>query len=540
MKKLYSLIKACMTSDMSLFKIKSKSNSKASKIMMPVFISLCFMFAIWTNANLLFEKMAPMHLQFIVLSLFVFMTAIMTIVEGIYKTSSLLFNCKDDQLLLSLPISRRAVLFTRMFKFYVFELEFHSLFIIPLAVAYIRWAENLQWTFFLTTAIMILLLPIIPIVISCIIGVITTGISSRFKYKNLMQIVISMTVLVGILLLSYNLDGAYTYLAEHATSINDMITKLYYPAGAYANLAVNFNIVDLLIFIAINLGLFGISLLILSKFYFKINSRSKSVITSKKKKVGELKYTSRSSTRSLVHKEINTFFKTPVFIINAGFGVVLFIIAVIVVAVKFDSILPMLTDPVTMDINEKDIMNNIPVLIFLMTSMAAFMTSITNSMISLEGRGINILKSLPITPKKILMSKVYAASVITMPAFILGDIILCIRFNVGIIETLLILILTIVVPLIPHFIGLIFNLKYPKLDWDSPTEVVKQSTSSFISVMSGFLLLIVTVFVSTWLMERLTPVPILAIVLAVYCLIALILYLYLSNKGVKEFNNLSV
>ena len=43
MKKLYSLIKACMTSDMSLFKIKSKSNSKASKIMMPVFISLCLL-----------------------------------------------------------------------------------------------------------------------------------------------------------------------------------------------------------------------------------------------------------------------------------------------------------------------------------------------------------------------------------------------------------------------------------------------------------------------------------------------------------------
>jgi ABC-2 type transport system permease protein len=468
------------------------------------------------------------------------MTAVMTIVEGIYKTSSLLFNCKDDQLLLSLPISRRAVLFTRMFKFYVFELEFHSLFIIPLAVAYIRWAENLQWTFFLTTAIMILLLPIIPIVISCIIGVITTGISSRFKYKNLMQIVISMTVLVGILLLSYNLDGAYTYIAEHATSINDMITKLYYPAGAYANLAVNFNIVDLLIFIAINLGLFGISLLILSKFYFKINSRSKSVITSKKTKKGDIKYTSRSSTMSLVHKEINTFFKTPVFIINAGFGVVLFIIAVIVITVKFDSILPVLTDPVTMDISEKDIMNNIPVLIFLVTAMASFMTSITNSMISLEGRGINILKSLPINPKKILLSKVYAASVITMPAFILGDIILCIRFNVGIIETLLILILTIVVPLIPHFIGLIFNLKYPKLDWDNPAEVVKQSTSSFISVMCGFMLLMATVLIVMWLMERLTPVVILIIVLVVFSLIDLLLYLYLSNKGVKEFNNLSV
>ena len=134
MKKLYSLIRASMTSGMSLFKIKSKNNSKASKIVIPIVLSFLFMFAIWSNANLMFEKFAPLHLQYIVLSLFVFLTAIMTLVEGIYKTSSLLFNCKDDQLLLSLPISRRTVLFVRIFKFYAFELAFHSLFIIPLAV----------------------------------------------------------------------------------------------------------------------------------------------------------------------------------------------------------------------------------------------------------------------------------------------------------------------------------------------------------------------------------------------------------------------
>ena len=33
----------------------------------------------------------------------------MTIIEGVYKAGPLLFNCRDDQLLLSLPIKRRTV-----------------------------------------------------------------------------------------------------------------------------------------------------------------------------------------------------------------------------------------------------------------------------------------------------------------------------------------------------------------------------------------------------------------------------------------------
>ena len=100
MKKLYSLIKASMSSDMNIFKIKQKKNNKKSNIMMPIFLSLCFMFMVWSYANMLFEKMAPLYLETIVLSLFVFIISIMTIIEGIYKTSSLLFNCKDDELLL--------------------------------------------------------------------------------------------------------------------------------------------------------------------------------------------------------------------------------------------------------------------------------------------------------------------------------------------------------------------------------------------------------------------------------------------------------
>ena len=540
MKKLYSLIKAAMTSDMNLFRVKKKSEKKLSNIIFPLFISLCFMMAIWSYANVLFEKMAPMHLQYVVLSIFVFLTSLVTIVEGIYKTGTLMFNCKDDQLLLSLPIKRRTVLFVRIFKFYIFELLFNSLFIIPLIVAYIRWAESLEWTFFLTSFVMIFILPIIPIVLSCIIGAIISSLSSRFKYKNIAQIAISMIFFLVLLYMSFNLDDIFSYLIKHAVSINDLITKIYYPAGLYASLAIKFNIVDLVLFVIINIIVFLVTIFILSKFYFKINSRLKKVTTVKRAKLTKLIIKSRSVRKSLIKKELNTFFKTPVFIINAGFGLVLFIVCTIIIFIKFDVIIPIITDPNGINLSKELIMSKTSLLVFILILLTSYMTSITNSVISLEGKNINLLKSLPLKTKTILMSKIYSGLILTTPVLLIGDIVLFIKFKINIIESLFLLVLSLLIPLVSHFIGLLINLKYPKLNAENSTEIVKQSTSSFISVMIGMILCVINIAIIIKIFKFIDSTLILGISVMIYIIIDTILYLILIKYGVKKFNELSV
>ncbi|MBQ6494630.1 MAG: hypothetical protein IJI49_01360 [Bacilli bacterium] len=539
MKKTYSLIKACMTSDMNLFKLKTK-NKKSSKLV-PLFIALYLMFMIWGSANSMFEKLAPTHMQYILLSLFAFSISILTIMEGIYKAGPLIFNCKDDDLLLSLPIKRKTILFIRILKFYIFELLYNSLFLLPIMIAYIRWAENITWTYFLTSIIMLLFLPIIPIILSCILGAITSSLTSRFKYKNAAQIILSMILLVGILLISFNSENIMNYLIKHANGINDLIIKIYYPAGIYAKLITNFNIKELLLFIIINIVILTLSIYILSKFYFKINSRLKKITTSKKTKINNLIIKQRSKTYSLIKKELNTFFKTPVFIINSGFALVLFILTAIIITYKFDSIIPILTSKEGgLGLSKELLNNNISILILVLISLTAYMTSITNSVISLEGKNINILKSLPIKIKTILMSKIYSCLIITTPVLLIGNIILFIKFKINILESLLLIVLSILIPLVSHFIGIIVNLKYPKLDAENSAEVVKQSTSSFISVMIGMILALLSIVIITKIIGKINSSIFLIIVTIIYIIINTILYLYLIKKGTIEFNKLTV
>ena len=540
MKKLFSLIRACMSSDMAIFKIKTKKKSKTSALV-PAFIAAYLMFMVWSGANSFLEKLAPMNLGYLILAIATMGISLITLLEGVYKAGPLLFNCKDDQLLLSLPIKRRTVLFVRFFKLYVFELLYNSMFLLPVMVAYIRWG-NVGPTYYLTCFVMLLMLPIIPIVISCIIGAITSGISSKFKYKNVVEIVLSMIILVGVFYFSFKVEDVFNYLLANAESINNFIIKRYYPAGIFSKLVVDFNIKDLLIFISINIAVIIATILVLGKFYFRINSKLKSINNSKThSKAKPLNFKARSQTNSLIRKEINTFFKTPVFIINAGFSLVLFLVLAVLLAIRFDSVATMLIDEETgLGIAKDLIYNNLSIVIFALISFGTFMTSITSSIISLEGRNISILKSLPIKPKTILMAKVKAALLITTPAMLVGDLIMFIRFRTNILEAILLIILSILMPLISHLVGIIINLKYPKLEWESPAEAVKQSTSSFIAVMLGMVILMVTVGISFALIGNVLPIIALLIAIGVSALINLILYLYLTKRSVKDFNNLSL
>ena len=539
MKKLISLIKASMTEGMNVIKVSGKKKNK-SNIILPLILSLYIMFAIGSGTGVIFDILSKDGKTHLLLVILAFSVSLLTFIEGVYKAGPLLFNCKDDDLLLSLPLTRGTIIFIRILKFYVFELLYNSLFLLPIMISYIPFG-NVSISYYVTSIIMLLLLPVIPIVLSCLIGMVMSSISSRFKHKNLVQTVITMAVLLVVFYFSFNIKGTESYLVNNIDSLNENISKFYYPAGIYGKLVSNFNVIDLIIFILINLGIFGITVFILSKTYFKINTRLKSVSSSKKSSNKEISYNKNSVTISLIKKELKTFVSIPVFIINSGFGLVLFLALVVLLVFKLDS-LSVLLEKSNFEISlSKDIiMNNLSIVILILLIFTSFMTSITNSVISLEGRNINILKSLPVKVKTILMSKVYACLLITTPVLLIGDIVLFIKCKTNIIEALLLIILSILMPLVSHLLGIIINLKHPKLDAENTAEVVKQSTSSFIAVMLGMFILMITIGISIAMATMLPAVIVLLILTIVFGLIDLILYLILKTVGVKNFNKLSI
>ena len=178
MKKIVSLIKASMTEGMNIFNVSTKKKSTFTKILLPIILTISIMAMMYSYSDLIMKELVSVNMEFVLLTLFILFTSIMTLVEGIYKSGNLLFNCKDDNLLFSLPIRKRTVLFIRVFKFYIFELLYNSLFLLPAMIVYARYV-NPGITYYIVSVIGLLVFPIIPILISCFIGTIIT-----FLYTN--------------------------------------------------------------------------------------------------------------------------------------------------------------------------------------------------------------------------------------------------------------------------------------------------------------------------------------------------------------------
>ena len=545
MKKLISLLKATMSQDMSLFKIKSNNKYKINKKIFPIILALFVMFSMGSYVELMAETLAPHHLTYIILTMFIIIISILTIIEGIYKSQGILFEAKDNNILFSLPISKSKILFSRLFKLISFQFLYNLLFMVPVIIVYAI-HEPTNISFYISSFVMLLMLPIIPTIIGSIIGYLIKLVSSKVKAKTFIQVLLSSIMLIFLMYISFNMENIMTKITQNANNINNVLTKIYYPAGLYLNLIKNFNILDLFKLIIINIVPAILFIYIASIFYFKIISKlgekSNNKIKSNLKNISNKKFNVKSQLSALIYKELKRFFTSPVFIINTGFGLIILLLITISLSINCDGLLNSFitenTENTEVLINEIKIM--LPQIFYFCIIFTSCLTCITSSMISLEGKSFNITKSLPISTKKILLSKILTSNIISIPIILLSDIIFFISFKVSILDILIILLTSIIMPTFTAIIGLLINLKYPKLNATSDTEIVKQSLSSMISVFIGMVIGIISIIITILGAKYININLVILLELMMFTIITLVLWKILKVYGVKQFKKINI
>lgn len=544
MKQLIALLKAIMSQDMNLFKYKTKSNSSyATKVIMPLTLAIIFMCAIGTYFYIFATELSKMNLTYIMLTFAMIVPCLFTLIEGIYKTQGILFETKDNNLLFALPIKKSRIISARLFKLYVFQYLYNLLFILPAYIIYIYF-EHPALSFYIISFIMTFLLPIIPTVIACFLGFIVKNISVKFKSKKIIQTLFTMIIFLGIFYLSFNTDRIIDNLLNNANDINDIISKIYYPVGAYIRLIQKFDIFDLLKLLLINIIPLILFVIITSKHYFTIisksseNGSSRNIVSKRKSK--NIKVETKNKMSALISKELKRYFSSTVYMTNTLIGLVIMIIGTIAICVNLNGTFNMITEGEELGVDINQILELMPKIFFGLVVFMSSMTSITSSSISIEGKSFNITKSLPVNPEEVLLSKVLSSNLITIPVILLCDIIFFISFEVQTFDIVAILIISLVMPTLTAIIGLFANLKYPKMNATSDTEVVKQSASSMISVLGGMLISIFLIGILVFASNIININIAIVIELIIICIITISLWNILKKYGNKRFKEIII
>ncbi len=537
MKKFKSLLKAILSQDMNVFVTKISNSSKIKNVSLILFLSLMVMYSIGIYCYLFAKELSKLNLTYITLTFFIFTITILTFLQGIYKSQGILFECKDNDLLFSLPIKKSNIFALRIIKLLLFQLIYNLLYIIPVYAVYIFF-ERPSFYFYLISLLMLLLLPIIPTVIACFFGYLIKAISSKFKSKKLMQVVLSTILFLGIFYLSFSSQDFILKIVENATSINDVITKIYYPMGLYIKLIQKFNIIDFLNLIAINILFLVLFIYIGSIFYFKITSKLSEESTQNIKRKSKFKLKVSTPFVALIKKELNRYFSSYIYMFNTSFGFIIMFVFVIGLCINSDGVLNTVINGNGF-VNDLNIVYEyLPKIYLQLVIFTGFMTSITASSISLEGKSFNVTKSLPAKIENILLSKILTSNLISQPIMLLSNLIFFIKFSISLQDMFFITTFTLVIPTLNALLGLIINLKYPKMNALNDTEVVKQSMSSAISIFAGLLLFIITTVIMTKLYDNINFY--LTIELCIFVLFTFILWNVLKRYGKKRFIEINV
>ena len=129
--------------------------------------------------------------------------------------------------------------------------------------------------------------------------------------------------------------------------------------------------------------------------------------------------------------------------------------------------------------------------------MICAISSTTNSSISLEGKSFWILKMLPISVQKIFLSKILVNLTILVPTIIIGGTFFGIYLHLSLIEFIFIYLMPLSYALFASIGGLVFNILFPRFDYENEVRVIKQSLSVFLTIVIGLTLVIIPVAINT-------------------------------------------
>lgn len=458
-------------------------------------------------------------------------TAVLTIVIisfffTVLKTNGYLFNFKEYDMLMSMPIPIGKVVGAKFAYMYIKSLPIMVLTSVSMLVGFGIFAKP-GIAAYILWIILSFAVPLIPMVVASAIGALFARIGSGMKHKTLAQTALVMVFVVFCFSIRFIIEsvirnGETTEMMTDIADAMDSVGRYYPPVQWFSRSVTNGNILYALLFLLVSVALFVVFILIVSVSYREINSALSEGSAHTAYKARKLKI--RSKVRTVTFKEFRHMMGSTACLTNIGMGgLMVIILAVASFFVDADSLVAKMFPgtPITVEM----LMPAIPVVIYMFVGMVAW----TCSSPSLEGKSYWVLQSMPVSAMEVYKGKMLFNICFFGPFMIFGTVALGIWAHAGIIDVAIYLLCGAALLIFSTCFGMRCGIKHKRLEWENEIEVIKQGSAvtSYLlpNLLATIILLVAMVLLSIWLNSR--------IVVLILTLIAVILAA-LSYGSVKK------
>jgi len=514
--------------------VKSSKNKSASKgkialmIFLFGYVAVVFCGLFGALFNSLVEPLHLMQLDWLYFALMAIIVIMFCFLGSVFITEHEMYEAKDNELLMSMPLKNRDILLSRVFVILFLNYIYELLIAGPAFVIYFV-KRGMTVGQIIVFVVVFLTLPLFVLALTCAIAWVVAHVMNRVRKKNIIVLVLSIGFFA---VYFYGVNYIQEYiliLIQNGRSIAQAIEQGLFPIYHLSIAIEQVNIFSLLIYLVCALMPFVFVMWLLSKNFIQMAT---SQPKSKKIKYVEKPMKQNAMIKSLLIREIRHFTSNAMVMLNGAMGIIMTIIgsgALVIYASTLQEIVIMLPF----------VKENIVPILCLMGVGVGSLNIITASLISLEGNRLWIIKNLPIREIDILNTKLLLHLIMCIPANLIFSIIASIIMKLNIVDSLLVIIAPNLFTVFIALLGLLMNLWKPKFDWVNETVCVKQSMpvmlTMFISMGTAFVIPMLYMIVLSDIMSAFIYMY---IVMIVMILINVYFYYLIRTWGVKKFKTL--
>lgn len=473
----------------SFFRDKKKGGKLSGKamtgmIVLYVFVFLCLGGSFAAMASLFFLS-SEAETTWVAWTIMALLGVAMSTLINALTSYTQLYLARDNETLLSMPIKPSDIVKSRMVSVYLMGMLYLSMVWLPsIIVALVMHKITAIAT--IISLLMFFVLGFIVLSLTCIIGWIVALIATKFKNKKMMTAAISLLFIGLIYVFQFKSNEIFKNVAMDMVGTGENLKHAFYPLYLIGeSVGERGNILAFVATIAVAFVMMAIALALVSKSFRKMATAKQ---VGKKKEFRQTQIKTSKINYTLYNKEKKRFWNSTNWMLNAGFGALIMLILAAVLFIKADMIMEKI-NPVIAIVPE--FKAYLPIAIASAIVMIESMTCTTVASISMEGKSLWMIQTLPIDPIKLLMSKhKFSCNMQGLPAIAIA-VAANYAFKMDNKQFVQLLLFVFIFTYTSAMFGLMMNLKHSRFDWTSESTVIKQGMAVVATLFGGWLFAIV-------------------------------------------------
>ena len=509
---------------------KRKSQTKGKAVGYAFLMLYCFcafVFLFYTSFSQFAAAFFPAGLGWLYFAMFAIMAFALMFIGSVFTAKSQLFEAKDNELLLSMPVPPGMILLSRMAALLAMNFVLELVVALPVFVSWLQYGET-SGTGITAFVVIVLALPLFSLAVSCLFAWLVSLVTSHMRNTTAVTMVISVVFMLAYFLFCFRMNSYVTQLAANGAAIAGALGSAA-PLVWLGRAAADGSLADLGLTLLWTVLPFVLAYVLLNRSFIRIVTTRRGQV-----KVRYEKKAMRASSQSaaLYRRELARLTSSSGYMLNAGLGLVFELVLAVLAVVKRRELLGALTAI-------PELYAAAAPILLLACMMVSGMVFFTASSVSLEGKSYWIVRSMPVETKKVLQAKLSLSNSLAIAPALLMTLAAALALRLPAAETALLLACQLMFVLLTANVGLVEDLRHCNLDWINETQAAKQGAGVLLSMLLAFGFVVAVGALYFFLLAVLMPATAaLGLILALMAILYALTARWLMTRGVKRFETL--